>query len=180
MEDKELLRQLRRGDELAAEAIIDRYGAYVAAVVHRSLGKLSRPEDVEGLSSDVFFSLWQHRGSLRGDNIRPWLAAVARNRARSFLRSLGELPSELDESELPCTDSTEMLAEKHEEERELRCAVDALAEPDREIFMRHYYRGESVAQIAAATGLHPENVKTRLRRGRVKLKKYLEKGGRKK
>lgn len=175
-----MLQQLRRGDEGAAEAIIDRYSAYVAAVVHRSLGKLSRPEDVEELSSDVFLAMWQHRGSLRGDNIRPWLASVAKNRARSHLRSLGELPSELDEAELPCMDSAEMLAEKHEEERELRCAVDALAGPDREIFLRHYYRDESVAQIAAATGLHPENIKTRLRRGRVKLKKYLEKGGRKK
>ncbi len=178
MEERELLRRLRRGDEAVIEALIDRYSAYVASVVHRSLGKLSCPEDVEELSSDVFLSLWQKRGSLRSENLRPWLAAVARNRARSYLRSLGELPADEGALESLSVGSAEESAEMREEELELRQAVDALGEPDAEIFMRRYYRDESVEQIASATGLHPENVKTRLRRGRVKLKKYLEKGGR--
>ena len=52
-----------------------------------------------------------------------------------------------------------------------------MGEPDSEIFLRRYYCNQSVAEIAAATRLHPENVKTRLRRGREKLKKLLKKGG---
>ena len=177
MSDRELLKLLRVGDESAVEAAVDRYGAYVAAVVHRSLGALSSPEDVEELCSDVFFALWQRRGSLRGDELRPWLGTVARNRARDFLRSMGtvqvrEFPADVG------TESAEMLAEERENRRALADAIAGLCKGDRELLLRHYYGGESVPQIAAETGLHPENVKSRLRRGREKLKKLLEKGGR--
>ena len=177
MFEEELLRRLRRGDETAVEAAIDRYGAYVASVVHRSLGRLSCPEDVEELCADVFFTLWQKRGGLRGESLRPWLAAVARNRARSHLRSLGPLPVEeafLEETSA----SAELLAEERETRSELADAMSGIGEGDRELLLRHYYCGESVPEIAAVTGLHPENVKSRLRRGREKLKKLLEKGGR--
>lgn len=178
MEDFELLRDLRRGDESAVEAAIDRYGAYVAAVVHRALGRLSCPGDVEELASDVFLALWQSRGKLRGgDSLRPWLAAVARNRARSHLRTLGEVPVGEEALAEISADSTESLAAERERRRLLSEAIAELGEPDGEIFLRRYYCGQSVPEIALATGLHPENVKTRLRRGRGKLKKLLEKGG---
>ncbi|MBQ8263220.1 MAG: sigma-70 family RNA polymerase sigma factor [Oscillospiraceae bacterium] len=178
MTDKELLRRLRRGDESAVEAAIDRYGAYTAAVVHRALGSFSRPEDVEELCSDVFFTLWQKRDSLSGDGIRPWLAAVARNRAKSFLRTLGAVADETSTVVETGTASAEALVEERETRAELADAIARLSEGDRELFLRHYYGGETVPKIAEETGLHPENVKSRLRRGREKLKKILEKGGR--
>lgn len=177
MPDTELLRRLRRGDETAVEEAVDRYGAYVAAIVHRSLGRLSRPEDVEELSSDVFFALWQKRGSLRGDSLRPWLAAVARNRARSHLRSLGPMPDESWSEPETVSASAELLAEERENRAELAAAMAVLGAEDREMLLRHYCGGESVPEIATERGLHPENVKSRLRRGREKLKKLLEKGG---
>ena len=177
MEEELLLRALRRGDESAVEKIIDHYGAYVAAVVHNQLGQLSSPEDVEELSSDVFLILWQKRGTLRGETLRPWLAAVARNRARSHLRTLGVLP-EYEEQipDLPA-DYTETLVEEREQQRMLAQAISGLGEPDGEIIVRRYYYDQSVPKIAEETGLHPENVKSRLRRSREKLKKILEKGG---
>ena len=178
MTDKELLRRLRQGDESAVEAAIDRYGAYTAAVVHRALGSLSRPEDVEELCSDVFFTLWQKRDSLRGDSVRPWLAAVARNRAKSFLRTFGVVADDTDSVCETGTASAEALAAERETRAELADAIARLSEGDRELLLRHYYGGETVPKIAEETGLHPENVKSRLRRGREKLKKILEKGGR--
>jgi len=178
MTDAELLRGLRRGETAAVEQIIDRYSAYVAAVVHRSLGQLSRPEDVEELASDVFLAMWQSRDKLRrAESLKPWLGAVARNRAKSFLRSRGEAAENAELMEFPASDSTESLAAQREERMLLESALEELGEPDAEIFRRRFYRGESVPQIAAAMDLHPENVKTRLRRGREKLKKHLEKGG---
>ena len=177
MEEELLLRDLRRGDESAVEKIIDRYGAYVAAVVYNQLGQLSSPEDVEELSSDVFLILWQKRWTLRGEKLRPWLAAVARNRARSHLRTLGALPEREEEIPDLSSDCTETLVEQRDQQRLLTQAVSGLEEPDREIFVRRYYYDQSVPEIAAETGLHPEKVKSRLRRGREKLKKILEKGG---
>lgn len=49
--------------------------------------------------------------------------------------------------------------------------------PDREIFLRHYYYYQTVTCIADEMKLSPSSIKSRLARGRQKLKKYLHKGG---
>lgn len=177
MKDAKLLRELHRGKSAAMEAVIDCYGAYVAAVIHNQLGRLSCPQDVEELASDTFLALWQNREKLRGEALRPWLGAVARNRARSHLRKLGELTVSAEDMLIIADDCAAARMEEQERRELLSEALDTLGEPDREIFVRRYYYNQSVPDIAAETGLHPENVKTRLRRGREKLKSILEKGG---
>ena len=53
----------------------------------------------------------------------------------------------------------------------------ALPQPDREIFLRHYYYCQTVAVIAAELELNRSTVKAQLVRGRQKLKQYLCAGG---
>ena len=48
---------------------------------------------------------------------------------------------------------------------------------EREIFFRYNYYCQPVAQIAQEMALNPASVRTRLHRGRKKLKKTLTKGG---
>ena len=45
---------------------------------------------------------------------------------------------------------------------------------DREIFLRCYYHGQPVTVIAAELGIPVSTVKSRLRRGREKLRAALE------
>lgn len=49
----------------------------------------------------------------------------------------------------------------------------SLGEPDNEIFVRYYKFGEKLNDIAAATGVNLSTVKTKLSRGKTKLKKIL-------
>lgn len=51
-----------------------------------------------------------------------------------------------------------------------------MPEPDREIFLRHYYYCQGVADIALALDMNANTVKTRLRRGRERLRKELAEG----
>lgn len=176
MKDAKLLQELRTGKTAAMDEVIDRYGSYVAAVIHNQLGRLSCPQDVEELASDTFLALWQNREKLRSDSLRPWLGAVARNRARSHLRKLGELTVSAEDMLIIADDCAAARMEEQERRQLLSKALDSLGEPEREIFVRRYYYNQSVPDIAAETGLHPENVKTRLRRGREKLKTFFEKG----
>ena len=80
----------------------------------------------------------------------------------------------MDEDILELPDSSPLSnLEQEEEKRLLRQAVDGLDKKDREIFLRHYYYAQSVAQIASEMNMPESTVKTRLRRGRMKLKEYL-------
>ena len=57
------------------------------------------------------------------------------------------------------------------EAKSLWRAVAALGETDCEIFVRYYKHGEKIKDISAAMNLNISTVKTRLARGKKKLKK---------
>lgn len=52
-------------------------------------------------------------------------------------------------------------------------AVMSLGEPDSEIFIRFYKYGERIRDISRATGINMSTVKTKLSRGKDKLKRIL-------
>ncbi len=87
MTEEQALRQMQRGSQEALAWFIDRYGAYVSAVIRGILGTALAESDVEETASDVFFSLWNNAERVRSGAARPWLSAVARNAARD--RSAG-------------------------------------------------------------------------------------------
>ena len=59
----------------------------------------------------------------------------------------------------------------------VRAALETLERSDRELFVRHYYYGQTVARAAEEMGLNLSTAKTRLRRGRARLKEYLREVG---
>lgn len=100
---------------------------------------------------------------------------VARNRAFKHLRSLKlELP--LDDSFLPSPEGpASRFWERREEAQQVRQAVLSLEPTDREIFLRHYFWRQGVGQISEELHMNPSTVKSRLKRGREKLKALLRK-----
>lgn len=56
-------------------------------------------------------------------------------------------------------------------------ALSHLDKPQRELFVRHYYYGQTVREAALAMGLNLSTAKTWLRRGRETLKAILEQEG---
>ena len=64
-----------------------------------------------------------------------------------------------------------------EEGQLVRAAVDALPNQEREIFLRYYYYAQTMPEIAQRMDLNLSTVKTKLRRGRMKLKEQLTREG---
>lgn len=172
--EQKLLEALRTQEPWGLEAAINRYAPYVAGVIKRVLGNLGTQEDLEELSSDVFVALWRQAPSLREDtSLKLWLGVVARNRALKHLRALRlELP--LEDAFLPGPEPTRFW-ERQEETQLVRQALLRLSPTDRDIFLRHYYWRQTVARIAEELGMNPSTVKSRLKRGREKLRNTLKK-----
>lgn len=176
MSDRRLLAALAKDDTAALSAAMDTYTHYVATVIHNQLGAFAYPEDTEELTANVFLSLWQNRQKLRTLHLRGWLAATARNEAREFLRKRRLLTVSQEDILLVSGDMAQRLAEKKERARFIRRAIASLGWPDREIFLRHYYYDQTVSEIAEEMDMNANTVKSRLRRGRDKLKDKIEKG----
>lgn len=174
--DKKLLAALRVQDPHGLESAINRYSPYVAGVIRKVLGGFGTQEDLEELASDVFVALWQSAGTLREDSdLKLWLGVVARNRALKHLRGLRlELP--LEEEFLPGEEGPPTrFWERQEETQMVREAVSRLEPTDRDIFLRHYFWRQGVRQIAQELNMNESSVKSRLKRGREKLRAILKK-----
>lgn len=174
MRDEMILRKIRSDDPSGLEAMMDRYIPYVSAVVWNILRGVLSKEDAEEVVSDVFLTAWQKGGDVLPGSLKPWLGAVARNKAKTRLRSAGwELPLEEDILEIPDEQTPDAIMERSEEQRLVRRAVDKLPREDREIFLRHYYYAQTVTEISRAMGVNESTIKTKLRRGRLRLKTML-------
>ena len=178
MTEQIMLKKIRDRDPAGLEALMDRYTPYVSAIVWNILRFSMQPEDAEEVVSDVFLAAWNQAEDLQLGKIKAWLAGVARNTARKKLRNIGqELPLEEDILELPEQAGLESALEKTEERFLVNWAVNDLPEQDREVFLRHYYYAQTVQEISKEMTLNESTIKTKLRRGRTKLKETLTRWG---
>lgn len=171
--EEQALRQMKQGSQDALAWFIHRYGAYVSTIIHNIIGQRMSNADVEEVASDVFLALWNNAGKILPNAARSWLATVARNTVRSRLRRASDtLP--LDEEAVIVDDRTpEATLERREQAVRVRMALLSLNPVDREVFLRFYYYYQKTADIAADMGLNESTVRTKLNRGRAKLRDFL-------
>ena len=178
MNERAVLRRLRDRDTGALSEIIAFYTPYLYTIAANIMSPQLPPEDIEEAVSDTFVQLWTHRAELVPGKLKPWLAAVVRNRAKDALRA-ARLAEPLDDDllEIAAPDNMEkavLYAELSEITRE---AVDSLGDPDSEIFKRHYFLYQKTDEIAAALDMNAATVRTKLRRGRERLREYFTERG---
>ena len=175
MTETQLIKELAHGELSALERLIEQYTPYISSVIARILR--GRPADVEELTADVFLAAWDNRDRLRPGKVKGYLGAIARNRAFNLLRAdRVNLPLE-DDVLLLETDGPEKELNRRETSRMINQALSQLDKPQRELFVRHYYYGQTVQEAALDMGVNLSTAKTWLRRGRETLKTILKKEG---
>lgn len=175
--ENKLAMRLKRGEVAALSEIMDVYTPYLFAIVSNIFGGVLSDEDAEEVVADTFTALWYNRVNIQDSALKPYIAAIARNKAKSRLRTLHI--AEPIPDDIPIIDCE--LPEEQYIVNELceiaRSAVAALPQPDKEIFQRHYFLYQRTEEIANEMGIKSATVRTKLARGRTKLKSYLSKRG---
>lgn len=165
------LQELKAGSEKALEWFIQTYTPYVTTIIHNVSGSYLDLSDVEEVAADVFYKLWEHASSVHSP--KGFLGTVARNLAKNKCRQLhGDLPLE-DQILLVDELTPEAQLEQAECNRAVKQAIESMPHPDREIFLRFYYYCQTMDAISAEMGIHLSTVKTKLRRGRIRLRSAL-------
>ena len=172
--DEDILKSLQNGDTKAFERLIDKYARYVSAVLKNILR--DRAEDCEELAADVFFAVWENKEKLRADGLKSYIGSVARNKAFNLIRK-DKLVLPLEDDLLIFDDDIALNAEKKDSAQRLNAALDSLEPAQKELFVRHYYYGFTVAEAAKEMNINLSTAKTWLKRGRETLKEILTKEG---
>ena len=170
-DEEKLLKKLKSNEKNAMDDAIEIFAPYISTVLYNMCGCSLSKEDTEEILSDVFVTLWRKAESidLKKGTLRAYLGAVARNFA---LKKLNERVNTENFDDLELSDSKDF-ANDSLNSKFLWDAVMALGEPDSEIFVRYYKFGEKLREISKVTGLNLSTVKTKLSRGKQKLKHIL-------
>lgn len=176
MQDKEAVRLLKSGKVKGLEALIEKYAAYVSTVIRRIVLPVLSESDIEELSADVFTAVWRNPNSVTADNIRSYLAAAARNKALSRLRTLKEWQP-LEDEYITAEGDLESETDKRLLAEALASALEELETSDRKILVETYYYCRPLKETAAKLEITENAAKTRLFRARSRLKKILTERG---
>jgi RNA polymerase sigma-70 factor (ECF subfamily) len=144
---------------------------FVRALARSLLSDEDRAEDV---AQETCLAALE-RPPRRGGRIRPWLATVARNLARNFLRSESRRAVRERRAARPeSVPSTEEVFEREAARRRVVEAVVLLEEPYRAAILLRYYEGLPPREIARRLDLPVETVRTRVKRGLQALREALD------
>ncbi len=181
--DEQLMRRFQRGEARAFETLMLRHRTPVHAFLLRLTGERTRAED---LTQETFLRLvkgaasWEPRAA-----VRTWLFTIARNLAADAARrqafratesldapgDLGERPRQAPPAATgPAPDEA---AEAARLRPRLEAALAALPGEQREVFLLREHAGLSFGEIAGATGVNENTVKSRMRYALLALRQRL-------
>jgi RNA polymerase sigma factor (sigma-70 family) len=145
----------------------------------------SSPEAAEDLAQETLLAAWRSREKLTSlEKLQPWTSAIARNVclnwSRQTYREQTHLAPSMD-SEKPWEDrlqddiSLELELDRHELALLLDRALSLLPAETARLLVEHYVQASSHAEIAAKMQLSPGTVAVRLQRGKLTLKRLVQK-----
>ncbi len=179
--DEQLVQRFAAGDALAFETLYQRHELKVWRFIQRSVRNQATAED---LMQEVWFAV-----ARQADRYQPtarfttWLFTLAhhrlidnhraaqRNPGRDPIMDGAENPVEQIADDASCGPLQQTVADS--QARALIAAVEQLPDEQREAFLLQAEGEQSVAEIASATGVSFETVKSRLRYARTKLREML-------
>lgn len=178
MEDRDIVALYFARSEDAIRETDAKYGAYCRTVARNVL---TLPEDAEECVNDAYHTAWNRMPPTRPVSLRAFLGRIVRglaidryraNRAKKRYDGMELLLSELDDC-VPAQINTERLIEQRELTESVEDWLHGLNREDRVLFVRRYWYGDGVSELAEAYGMTPSQTTQKLRKLRLNLRKNL-------
>lgn len=180
-DDEQLVLQAQSGDLDAFNHLVTRHERSVYAVCYRLLRDAAEAQDA---TQDAFIRAWNAIDSFRGGLVRPWLLRIATNRTYDILRSRQRRPADsLDAqpfetepewtSQAPGSEHPESFASRSELSGFLEESLNALPDDQRLAIILSDVQGYAYEDIAAVMDVAVGTVKSRISRGRSRLRDIL-------
>jgi len=184
-EERRLVETAQRGDVESFNALVRLYEGRLYNLCYRMLGDADSAADA---AQDAFLSAFRNLRSFRGGSFRSWILRIATNTCYDVLRARKRRPTTSldietdggeDSAPLQIADSAES-PDDFALRRELAAAIQhglaTLPEEQRIILILSDIQGLAYEEIADITDTNLGTVKSRLSRGRARLRDVLKAG----
>ncbi len=169
--ERQLLQQIKQGDRKAFSVLIDQYQKLVFHVVQRIV---SRVEDVEDISQEVFIKVYKHLDTFAFESkLATWIARIAYLTAVDHLR---KYPPDHSQSVQPMDQvyityqTPEQVLIQTDTTLSVQKLVDSLPESYRVVLTLYHLEEFSLSEVEQITGMPIGTVKNYLFRARKLLK----------
>ncbi|MBI4220793.1 MAG: sigma-70 family RNA polymerase sigma factor [Chloroflexi bacterium] len=177
-EEQELVRRSQGGDLPAFNRLVEAYQDQVFAVAMRMVRERAAASD---LTQDTFISAFRNIRAYRGGSFRGWLFRIVTNATYDHLRRQKRRPAESIEANIVTyetrlvsrRESPEAAAEREELGTEINAGLETLPEDQRIAVVLVDVEGFSYEEAAESMSCSLGTVKSRVARGRAKLRDYL-------
>jgi len=178
IQEREWVAASRRGDQEAFEKLVRLYEKRVLALTRRMC---RNSEDAAEAAQEAFLAAWQGLGNFRGESsFSTWLYRLASNACVDLLRREGrrQAAASLDDEDvnldIPAPlPSPQEEAERRELGEQIEAGLRALPPEYRGVLVLREIHGLRYEEIAGALGLDIGTVKSRISRGRKRLRAFL-------
>ncbi len=181
MDEQALIASARKGDARAFNQLVMLYQSLAYNVAYRILGE---PDAAADATQNAFLSAFKAMRKFRGGSFKAWVMRIVTNACYDLLRakqrrptsSLDDLPVEADHTSYlrdPAEQPGEYV-ERQELNQAIQAAILTLPVEQRTVLVLSDVQGFSYQEIAEVTGLSLGTVKSRLSRGRAKLRDRLQ------
>ncbi|MCC6574786.1 MAG: sigma-70 family RNA polymerase sigma factor [Planctomycetes bacterium] len=165
--DQDLVARVLKGDQVAFEAIVERFRNQVYGLALRKVSDVAVAQDI---TQDTFVIGYENISRLKAhDRLKSWLMGIAANLIRDYYkrRKVAGLSEEMDVPALP-SDPLDGL-EQRELHELLHKALAQLSERYRAVLIKRYLEGLDYPQIAEELGLSVGAVEVCMHRARKNL-----------
>ena len=179
MQDSEIISlYFDRNEEAIAQTDL-KYGRYCHVIAWNIL---YNEEDSRECVNDTYLETWNAIPPVRPFSLKAFVGRIARNTALNLLeknaaarRGGGEVPACLDEL-AECVSGRDEIGNREDYQHLVTCLnefLDHLPQEQRVIFVRRYWYGSSIREIAHDCETGESKVKVTLSRLRGRLREYL-------
>ena len=184
-EERRLVEVAQRGDVASFNELVRLFEGRVYNLCYRMLGD---PDSAADAAQDAFLAAFRNLRSFRGGSFRSWMLRIATNTCYDVLRVRKRRPSvsldieaddESDYSPLQIANTAESpddFAQRRELAAAIQVGLTMLPDEQRIVLILSDIQGLAYEEIAQITNSNLGTIKSRLSRGRARLREVLKAG----
>lgn len=171
-EERQIIRELKNGKEEAYKIVLDTYGNRLMKTCYLILNDEMESEDVV---QETFLRVFKNIYSFKGkSSLYTWIYSIAMNLCRDSLRKRTlDLPFNEDLE----IETVEESIFENIDRKALRQELVKLPPIYKEVLVLFYFEGLSIKEISEISNEKEGTIKSKISRGRNKLRESLMKGG---
>lgn len=175
--ENNLPKQLKKKNTKALDFLVDNYSNLLYKVIYNILNSYGDKNLIEDCLNDIFLSIWNNSNMFKGKPERfvHWICAIAKYKAIDYQRKIHKSKEIIDINlcKISSNYTPEDIFIANENKNEILKYIGEFDNITKNIFLRRFFLGESIVEIANNLNVSRSVVDTRLSRGRKLLKEKL-------